>query len=36
MRKDETLLEYTNRYFENHNTLVGVMDEDVISYYKKG
>jgi hypothetical protein len=36
MRKDETLSEYTNRYFENRNTLVGVKDEDVIAHYKKG
>jgi hypothetical protein len=36
MRHDETLREYTNRYFENHNTLAGVKDEDVIAYYKKG
>jgi hypothetical protein len=36
MRRDETLREYTNRYFENCNTLVGVKDEDVITYYKKG
>jgi hypothetical protein len=36
MRKDETLHEYTNCYFENHNTLVGIKDEDVIAYYKKG
>jgi hypothetical protein len=36
MRRDETLREYTNRYFENHNTLAGVKDEDVIAYYKKG
>jgi hypothetical protein len=36
MRCDETLREYTNRYFENHNTLVGVKDEDIIAYYKKG
>jgi hypothetical protein len=36
MRHDETLREYTNRYFENRNTLVGVKDEDVIAYYKKG
>jgi hypothetical protein len=36
MRHDETLREYTNRYFEKHNTLVGVKDEDVIAYYKKG
>jgi hypothetical protein len=36
MRSDETLHEYTNRYFENRNTLAGVKDDDVIAYYKKG
>jgi hypothetical protein len=36
MRCDETLREYTNCYFDNHNTLAGVKDEDVITYYKKG
>jgi hypothetical protein len=36
MRRDETLREYTNRYFENCNTLASVKDEDVIAYYKKG
>jgi hypothetical protein len=36
MRRDETLREYTNRYFKNRNTLAGVKDEDVIAYYKKG
>jgi hypothetical protein len=36
MRRDETLREYTNRYFRNCNTLAGVKDEDVIAYYKKG
>jgi hypothetical protein len=36
MRRDETLCEYTNRYFENRNTLAGVKDDDVIAYYKKG
>jgi hypothetical protein len=36
MRCDETLREYTNRYFKNCNTLAGVKDEDVIAYYKKG
>jgi hypothetical protein len=40
MRSDETLREYTNRYFENRNTLVGLArntlkDDDVIAYYKK-
>jgi hypothetical protein len=36
MRCDETLRKYTNCYFENRNTLTGVKDEDVITYYKKG
>jgi hypothetical protein len=36
MRRDETLREYTNCYFENRNTLAGVKDEDIITYYKKG
>jgi hypothetical protein len=36
MRRDETLWEYTNRYFEKRNTRAGVKDEDVITYYKKG
>jgi ArsR family metal-binding transcriptional regulator len=36
MRRDKTLRDYTNRYFENRNTLAGVKDEDVIAYYKKG
>jgi hypothetical protein len=36
MRRDETLWEYTNCYFEILNTLAGVKDEDVIAYYKKG
>jgi hypothetical protein len=36
MRRDKTLREYTNRYFENSNTLAGAKDEDVIAYYKKG
>jgi 20S proteasome alpha/beta subunit len=36
MRKDETLQEYTNRFFENRNTLAGVKDEDIIAYNKKG
>jgi hypothetical protein len=35
MRRDETLREYTNRYFKNRNTLAGVKDEDIIAYYKK-
>jgi hypothetical protein len=36
MRRDETLYEYNNRYFENHNTLAGVKGEDIIAYYNKG
>jgi hypothetical protein len=36
MRRDETLRQYTNRYFENCNTLAGEKDEDIIAYYKKG
>jgi hypothetical protein len=36
MRKGETLRKYTNRFFENCDTLAGVIDEDVIDYYKKG
>jgi hypothetical protein len=35
MGRDETLHEYTNRYFENLNTLASVKDEDAIAYYKK-
>jgi hypothetical protein len=36
MRRDKTLQEYTNHYFENRNTLASVKDEDIIAYYKKG
>jgi hypothetical protein len=36
MKKGEILREYTNHFFKNRNTLAGVKDEDVISYYKKG
>jgi hypothetical protein len=36
MKSDETLHEYTNRYFENRNTLAGIKDDGVITYYKKG
>jgi hypothetical protein len=35
MRRDETLQEYTNCYFEHRNTLAGIKDEDIITYYKK-
>jgi hypothetical protein len=34
MRRDETLREYTNCYFENCNTLEGVKDEDVCNTLK--
>ena len=36
MHRNESLRDYTNRFFENHNQLTGVKDEDVIQYYKKG
>ena len=36
MRHKESLRDYTDRFFENRNQLVGVKDEDVIQYYKKG
>jgi hypothetical protein len=36
MRREKTLCEYTNHYFENCNSLAGVKDEDSIAYYKKG
>jgi hypothetical protein len=36
MRHDKTLREYINHYFKNRNTIAGVKDEDVITYYKKG
>jgi hypothetical protein len=32
MRRDETLCEYTNCYFDNRNTLTGVKDDYVIAY----
>jgi hypothetical protein len=36
MKTHESLRDYTNYFFENHNQLVGVKDEDVIICYKKG
>jgi hypothetical protein len=36
MRRDETIQDFTNCYFENRNTLAGVKYEDIITYYKKG
>jgi hypothetical protein len=36
MKPGERLQDYTNRFFENHNTCVGVRDDQVIDIYKKG
>jgi hypothetical protein len=36
MKPDERLRDYTNRFFENRNTCVGVRDDQVIESYKKG
>jgi hypothetical protein len=36
MKSAKTLQDYNNHFFENHNQLDGVKDEDVIAYYKKG
>jgi hypothetical protein len=36
MKTDERLRDYTNRFFENHNTCVGVRDDQVMDSYKKG
>jgi hypothetical protein len=36
MRPKETLRDYTDRFFENHNKLVGLKDDHVMDYYKKG
>jgi hypothetical protein len=36
MKTGERLRDYTNRFFENHNTRVGVRDDQVIDSYKKG
>jgi hypothetical protein len=36
MKPDERLRDYTNRFFENRNSCVGVRDDQVIDSYKKG
>jgi hypothetical protein len=36
MKTDERLHDYTNWFFENHNTCVGVRDDQVVNSYKKG
>jgi hypothetical protein len=36
MKPDERLRDYTNRFFENCNTCVGVRDDQVVDSYKKG
>jgi hypothetical protein len=36
MNPDERLRDYTNQFFENRNTYVGVRDDQVIDSYKKG
>jgi hypothetical protein len=36
MKPGERLQDYTNRFFENRNTCVGVRDDQVVDNYKKG
>jgi hypothetical protein len=36
MKTVERLRDYTNWFFENHNTCVGVRDDQVVDSYKKG
>jgi hypothetical protein len=36
MNPSERLQDYTNRFFENCNTCVGVQDDRVVDNYKKG
>jgi hypothetical protein len=36
MKPGERLRDYTNRFFENCNTCVGVQDDQVVDSYKKG
>jgi hypothetical protein len=36
MKTGEWLCDYTNRFFENRNTCIGVRDDQVIDIYKKG
>jgi hypothetical protein len=36
MKAGERLQDYTNRFFENCNTCVGIRDDQVVDSYKKG
>jgi hypothetical protein len=36
MKAGERLRDYTNRFFENRNTCVGIRDDQVVDSYKKG
>jgi hypothetical protein len=36
MKPGERLRDYTNRFFENRNTCIGVRDDQVVDSYKKG
>jgi hypothetical protein len=36
MKPKERLRDYTNQFFENHNTYIGVRDNQVVYSYKKG
>jgi hypothetical protein len=36
MKPGERLRDYTNRFFKNRNTCVGVRDDQVVNSYKKG
>jgi chaperonin GroEL (HSP60 family) len=36
MKAGEQLRDYTNRFFENHNTCVSVRNDQVVDSYKKG
>jgi predicted phosphoadenosine phosphosulfate sulfurtransferase len=36
MKPSERLQDYTNWFFENHNTCVGVRDDQVVDNYNKG
>jgi hypothetical protein len=36
MKTNERLHDYTNRFFENRNTCIGIRDDHVVDSYKKG
>jgi hypothetical protein len=36
MKPGERLRDYTNRFFENRNTFIGIRDDQVVNSYKKG